>query len=220
MGASGTGELRIYHVTHISNLPGILGADAIFADSSEGWNERPTVDISSTENRDARRTIPLAGQDDRTVAGYVPFFLSPNSSVWNNIRSFEVDPRLSENAKEWTIFDFVVLVSTVGAADTGDTSAPAAVTDGDAVGSLTRFATTPETRERMLNKHRADLTAVSTLAAEFLVPETFPFEKVSLIGVANDKVREVVRGVLATAAHRPKVSVYPPWFQPTDDGPL
>ncbi|WP_022887093.1 DarT ssDNA thymidine ADP-ribosyltransferase family protein [Glaciibacter superstes] len=220
--ASDVGELRIYHVTHISNLPGILGADALFADANEAWNQRPTVDISSAENRAARRAIPLAGQDDRNVAGFVPFFLSPNSSVWNNIRSFEADPRLSPDAQEWTIFDFVVLVSTVGAADTAtdDTSASVAVTDGDAVGPLTRFATTPEARARMLNKHRADLTAVSTLAAEFLVPEVYPFEKVSLIGVANDKVREVVRGVLATAAHRPKVSVYPPWFQPTDDGPL
>jgi hypothetical protein len=36
---------------------------------------------------------------------------------------------------------------------------------------------------------------------------------VTLIGVANDRVRDEVRGMLKSSAHSPKVSVYPPWFQ-------
>src|SRR5687768_302287 len=49
------GELRIYHVTHVSNLPGILATGALLADTSDEWIERPVVDISRPELREARR---------------------------------------------------------------------------------------------------------------------------------------------------------------------
>ncbi|WP_407943856.1 DarT ssDNA thymidine ADP-ribosyltransferase family protein [Marisediminicola senii] len=43
--------------------------------------------------------------------------------------------------------------------------------------------------------------------------ESFPVDQVTLLGVANDKVRDQVKKILAGAAHKPKVAVYPPWFQ-------
>jgi hypothetical protein len=192
------GEQRIYHVTHVSNLAGIIEADALVADAS------PTVDASSPENRAARRDTPVDGVT--TVADYVPFFLSPNATVWAAIRAQEADSRLSREIRDLPAGEFIILVSTVKVASTMHI----AVADGDAANTYTRFGTTPETNDRTLRKLRADDDLI--LSGELLVRERFPFDQLALIGVANDRARDAVRDILQAAAHEPKVSIYPPWF--------
>lgn len=241
------GEQRIYHVTHINNLAGVLSSGAILADASKAWDSRPIVDISSADTRESRRAVLVAGQGSLSVAKYVPFFLSPDASVWDSIRAHSNDPRLALDDHGSAPFDFVILVSTVkkalGAQAAGDTAdaegrdadvsaadpsdgeatdssssvASVVATDGDATGALTRFGATRDDAERVLRKLRADSESPAILEAEFLVQEAFPFELVTLIGVANDKVREAVKPILAASAYRPKVAVYPPWFQPAEE---
>ncbi|WP_166789739.1 DarT ssDNA thymidine ADP-ribosyltransferase family protein [Cryobacterium fucosi] len=216
--ADNVGEQRIYHVTHIRNLAGILESGALLADTSEAWTTRPVVDISSVPNRDARRIALVAGDGSASVAGYVPFFLSPNARLWDGLLTGTADPRLSVDAHTAEIFDFVILVSTVkklrdAQAVAEDMAVAAvAVTDGDAAGTLTRIGATPETSDSLLRRLRADAESDAILRAELLVAETFPFDLVTLVGVANDKVRDEVRGILSASAHKPKVAVYPPWF--------
>lgn len=229
-------ELRIYHVTHVDNLPSILKAGQLFADFA-----KPAVNVSSAGVRDARRAKTVDERElsdeigPRVVADYVPFYLSPNAHVWNSIRAGHDDPRLTLEALGYAASEFVLLVSTVkhafdtaaaqAAAVTGVDIADAAdgalggyaVADGDAVGLLTNFAVTRVAAERMLSKLRSDDESDSILGAEVLVADTFPFEQISLIGVANDKVRATVRDSLADAGHKTKVAVYPPWFQASED---
>jgi len=248
-GGADVGEQRIYHVTHINNLAGVLSSGAILADASKAWESRPTVDISSAETRESRRAVLVAGQGSLSVAKYVPFFLSPDASVWDSIRAHSDDPRLALDAHGSAPFDFVILVSTVkkalnsqaeaeaegadaagadaagadaagadaAATDVASGAASVVATDGDATGVLTRFGATRDDAERLLRKIRSDSESPAILEAEFLVQESFPFELVTLIGVANDKVRDVVKPILAASSHRPKVAVYPPWFQPAEE---
>ena len=192
------GEQRIYHLTHKRNLAGILSDGALRADVT------PTVDISSPANRQARHATTVGAG---TVADYVPFFLAPESKIWELIRADETDPRLSADIRGAIPANFVLLISTVAKAGlTGSV-----VADGDAIGPLTRFATTPEEKERMLRRLHDDDVAIA--AAEFLVEQTLPFEAVTLIGVAHAKARDEVRAILTSSGYSPKVSVYPPWFQ-------
>ncbi|MEC5184789.1 hypothetical protein RCH12_002259 [Cryobacterium sp. MP_3.1] len=218
------GEQRIYHLTHIRNLPGILATGRLLADTSADWTDRPVVDISSPENRSARRDVRVSGADSLAVADHVPFFLSPNALVWENIRAQSLDPRLSDDAHDAAAYDFVILVSTVkkvldaqvdAAAD--PTASHFAVTDGDAAFTATRFGATAESADRMLQTLRADLDSDAILKAELLVPGEVPFGLITLIGVANDRVRDAVKPILATLSHKPKVAVYPPWFHPTEE---
>lgn len=221
--AAPVGEQRIYHVTHIDNLAQVLGAGRLLADASDAWTERPAVDISAPPTREARREALVTSDGGSSAASFVPFFLSPDSSVWNSIRSQDADPRLSEDAHRAAAYDFVVLVSTVGKARDharDETAVSIAVADGDAQDAATRFASTPEASERMLQRLRADQDSAAILDAEFLVADEFPFELVSLIGVANDKVRGAVKNILASCDYRPKVAVYPPWFQPAEQSAL
>jgi hypothetical protein len=217
----GISEQRIYHFTHIDNLAAILSSGALLADASEALSTRPTVDVSTPRTRESRRATKIAGEGDLTVANYVPFFLSPNSTVWERIRSNTADARLVAGTEDSAASDFVILVSTVKLAldsigEEDESVLPSiAVTDGDATHVLSRFGTTREGADRLLRGLRADKDAVMILDAEYLVRETFPLENVTLLGVANDKARAVVKKILKESDFSPKVAVYPPWFQPT-----
>jgi hypothetical protein len=213
------GEQRIYHLTHIDNLPQIIATGAILADTNDELDKRPAFDISAPATREARHRATVFEPEGVAVADYVPFFLSPNASVWRNIRSQIPDVRLSTNAHEASAYDFVLLISTIQQAYQAQDAADAAnviVTDGDASGTLTRFGTSRESSERMLRGMRADEESDTILHAELLVRARLPFDSVTLIGVANDNVRNAVKQILGRAAYKPKVSVYPPWFQPAD----
>ena len=230
--ADNVDEQRVYHLTHISNLAAILHDGRLLADAA--LTTRPTVDISAPATRDVRREARVAG-DGRGVAEYVPFFLSPNATVWENMRAEAADPRLTLNAHGSEAFDFVMLVSTVkkindGLAALPETDADAtdddetaripsviAVANGDAADALTRFGITPATAERMLQTLRAETDGAMLLEAELLVPDAFPIEWITLIGVSNDNVRETVRGILKSSSFKPKVAVYPPWFHSSAD---
>jgi len=212
------GDQRIYHVTHVSNLASILNSGRLLADASDAWESRPTVDISSTETRESRRTIVVSDENDASVASYVPFFLSPTSSVWLSVREHVADPRLSEVIRESIPSDYVILVSSVKSvvdahdADDDERAGAIVVTDGDAAHTLTRFATTREAGDRVLRKLRADEESVQILAAEYLVKDEFPIELVSLIGVANDRARDAVKAIVKASPFSTRVAVYPPWF--------
>ncbi|MBB5843074.1 hypothetical protein HD599_001397 [Conyzicola lurida] len=216
------GDQRIYHVTHVSNLADILSSGRLLADASDAWEKRPTVDISSDETRESRRTIVVSDENDASVASYVPFFLSPTSSVWVSVRERVADPRLSAATREAVASDYVILVSSVKSvvdahdAEEAEREAAVVVTDGDAAHTLTRFATTREAGDRVLRKLRADEESVQILAAEYLVKDEFPFELVSLIGVANDKARDAVKAIVKGSGFSTRVAVYPPWFMRVD----
>ena len=207
------GDQRIYHLTHVRNLAEILATGAIVADSSTSRVTRPPVDISTPETRESRRSTTVSGLGSPNVADFVPFFLVPNSTMWEDIRSDSPDSRLSAAGHGVTASDFVLLVSTVKNAAEHTADGAIVVTDGDAAHVLTRFAASTESSERMLRRLRADDNAETIVEAELLVKDSLPFELVTLVGVANDRVRDEVRALLKSSEHSPKVSVYPPWFQ-------
>jgi hypothetical protein len=198
-------EQRIYHITHVSNLPGMRERGAIVADA------QPTLDISPSELRMERGEIPIPGIADVTLADFVPFFLSPDAALWQSLRAGLDHPRLSASARAADSLEFIFLVSTVR--HIVALERPFAIADGNSESSTTRFATTRSDAERMLHGLRSDSDGSGPKDAEILVAEGLPLESVTLIGVANDRVRERVRELLAGSDFTPKISVYPPWFQ-------
>jgi hypothetical protein len=208
-------QQRIYHLTHIRNLPAILTAGGLVADAA------PEVDISSPDARISRRTITV-DDDGETVASYVPFFLSPLSDVWNAIRFGSPDPRLAVD-DGIVASDFILLVSSFSTID-GESIV---IADGDAAHPLTRFATTREAGERTLRKLRVGENRVGDKAsgaapgeeesgairsAELLVKDSLDLEHISLIAVANDRAKNAVKALLTPAGYSTRISIHPPWF--------
>jgi hypothetical protein len=182
---------RAYHLTHIRNLEAILDAGAISAATP------PAVDLSTDLTRELRQTAEVV--PGRSVADYVPFYLAPSATLWDDVRrGADDETRWSAAARAAASGDFVVLVTTVSAL-----GPDAVITDGDAAASLTRFSTGDDITRALTRLHDSD----GLDAAEVLAPESVPYEVIQLIGVANDRVRDHVRDLTST-----KVAVYPPWF--------
>lgn len=194
------GTRRIFHITHEKNLEGILSEKQILSDAA---GAQPMLDISSDDNRELRRELSAG---PATVAAYVPFFLSTDAILWEELRSGSANYRLSEDSQNIPASEFVILVGSVRAA-----GADAVIADGDAADPATEFSSPDLLGGRMPRRFFEEEDSLRS--AEFLVLNAFPIESVSLISVANDKVRARVRELVGAHGFAHKISVYPPWFQ-------
>ena len=190
------GEQRVYHVTHVRNLEAILADAALRADATL------EVPLYSDLGLELRATAEVG--EGRAVSEYVSFALSPDSSAWSEVRAGAHEPGWSQAARRAVPSDFVFLVSTIGRLG------EVVVADGNAAGSLTRFASDQDGVRRSLDR----LTDYPELgaAAEILVADTVPLTSIQLIGVANEPAKERVRGILSGSGFAPRIAVYPPWF--------
>lgn len=182
---------RVYHVTHLRNLAGILRSGELRARAES------EIDLSTPLSHELRTTAEAMGS---SVADFVPFSLSPDAAWWVDLRDGALDQtRWSDAARAAVSTDFVFLVTTLASL-----GPDVVLTDGDAAATFTRFAAR-EDRQRMLDRLHS---AQGLPAAEALAPRAVAFSTIQLIGVANDRIRDTVRTLTST-----KVAVYPPWFQ-------
>ncbi|MBI5161096.1 MAG: DUF4433 domain-containing protein [Micrococcales bacterium] len=203
--AGGTGPAvdldrqRVQHVTHLENLLSIL------ADGEIRAGAMPAVDVSSATARDLRATTALPGGG--SAADRVAFYLTADADRWRELRSGAAGPQWSDAARASRPADFVILVAALGVL--GDV----VLADGDAAATPTRFASVTHDRptaSRMLRRLVADPEALRR--AEALGPPDVPIDEIQLGVVANDPVRERVRGLLDDAGIRLRVAVNPPSF--------
>ncbi|WP_400994049.1 DarT ssDNA thymidine ADP-ribosyltransferase family protein [Agromyces sp. GXQ0307] len=206
------GGTRIYHVTHVENLGRILGAGALLADAGDP-PATPAVDLAAPAARRYRRSATVPGSD-ATVAEYVPFLLSTDAHVWDAIRTGTPDPRLAAEAVDRAAADHVILVSSVAAAAGArrETDGEIVVSATDAaVGGAELAADWPAVSRAIVRLTLAD-DGEGLRAGELLVHGAVPLERIALIAVSNDRVRDRVRAALHAVGAKTRVAVYPPWF--------
>ena len=192
---------RIYHVTHISNVPFILDAGELRPSATA----QPALRLASDITHELRASAPVT--DEVSVHDCVAFSLSPLATWWGEVQDGAAGPTWSDEARAASTVDFVVL-----GVDIEAVANELVVSDGDAAAKLTRLGSGPDGRDRMLA--RAASTPWALQAAEALVPGSVPLDRVALVAVANDRRRDEVRALLTSAGVTAKVAVYPPWFVP------
>ncbi|QEO13571.1 DUF4433 domain-containing protein [Agromyces intestinalis] len=206
--------LRVYHVTHIDNLAGILGAGAVLPDAGDPA-ATPAVDLAAPAAREFRRVAHVPGTG-AAIAEYVPLLLSTDADVWDAVRSGRPDPRLTADAVERPAAEHVLFVGSVASTLGPREAQPEAIAAGasDAAIAGDEFVVGWDAVERMLRRLARIEESSPFDRAEILVLGPVPIERFSLIAVANDRVRDRVRQALAAVGAKAKVAVYPPWFQP------
>ena len=192
---------RIFHVTHVSNLPGILESGQLLPSSQAS----PALRLSSEITHELRATAAVS--DGVSVHDCVAFSLSPLATWWEEVQDGAAGPTWSDAARTASTIDFVVL-----GVDVASVASSLVVTDGDAAATITRLGSGPDGRDRMLARAAASPWALQ--AAEALVPGPVSLDLVALVAVANDRRRDEVRSLLKSAGVTAKVAVYPPWFVP------
>lgn len=70
---------RIYHITHIDNLPAIIDAGGLYSDARMIAAAGPSAAIGMSHIKQRRLALPVGCHPGDHVGDYVPFYFCPRS---------------------------------------------------------------------------------------------------------------------------------------------
>lgn len=209
-------EPKLYHITHLDNLPGILAEGHLLCDRQMKERGGPAASIGMSEIKLRRiEQLAVSCHPETKVGDYVPFFFCPRS-VMLFVIARRNHPELAYRGGQDPVLHLEVdLHEVVRWADGKRVRWAFSLSNAGA-----RYA---EIRSRVAELDELDWPAIATRdfkpqlvkerkQAEFLVHERFPFELVRRIGVNSAAVRGRVAEALAGSHHIPPVEVRPEWY--------
>lgn len=206
---------RIYHITHVHNLPSILAAGGLISDVDMLTRGGPATSIGMGGIKERRLALPVKCHGGDTVGQYVPFYFGPRSIMLYLI-CMANHPELAYRGGQGPIVHL-------------EADFKAAIAWAEANGK--RWAFTLSNAGAVYSEFRKDArdlgevnweaveardfrdpTVKEGKQAEFLVQDFFPWTLVRRIGVRSAVQHSEVVRALAGAAHRPPVEVLPDWY--------
>jgi len=206
---------RVYHITHIDNLPSIVADRAILSDSTMAARGGRATVVGMPKLKERCFHLPVGCHPGTVVADYARFYFCPRSImlyvvyranheelayrggqdpiVHLEFDCHEVVEWAENNGRRWA---FTVSNATARYApfcarleDLGQVNWPAV--------AATEWA------DPVVKEGKQD---------EFLVEESLPWELVSRVGVRSEAIAARARTAIARAGHRPEVAVLPDWY--------
>ena len=214
--SSSLAEPRIYHITHVDNLPRIIADGGLFADSAVRDQGGPAVSIGMTELKDERITArPVQCHESTMVGDYVPFYFCPRSIMLYVINQAN-HPKLAYRGGQGEIVHLEADLRQVYRW-IRDNPRPWAVSLGNAAAKYTSFRNDWKViRELNWNAITAadwrDPDVKDGKQAEFLMHGFFPWTLFSRVGVLTRPVAQRARDALQATSHRPIVEIMPGWY--------
>ncbi len=199
---------KIFHITHIENLPRILAAGALWSDARVRAANAATTNVGLQNLKDRRMRKPVQVGAKGVVGDYVPFYFCPRSVMLYLLHRGHANYQGGQES-------IVHLVSDVGAAVSLER--PWAFTDRNATTDYaTHFDDLADLDKidwsvmplRIWN----DPVVKELRQAEFLVHDVFPWSAIHAIAVMSLAMRERVDALLAASSSRPPVTVRPDWY--------
>lgn len=206
---------RLYHITHVDNLPAILAAGGLRSDAAMIAAGGPVASIGMGGIKQRRLGLPVKCHPGDRVGGYVPFYFCPRSIMLFLIHCAN-HSELAYRGGQGPILHLE--------ADLHETVAWATAEGKRWAFSLSNAgAVYTEFRDRMEQLDEVDWAAVAATdfrdalvkegkQAEFLVRDFFPWHLVRRIGAFDAGVYGQALHALSGAAHRPAVEVRREWY--------
>lgn len=201
-------KTAVYHITDVTNLPGILAASGLLSDVAIAANGVQPQVIGYGHIKHRRMYVTrVPCQNNRFVGEFVPFYYCPRSPMLYTIN-------LGNTGRPAGCQTTIVhLVSSV--AKGVALGQPWAISDGNAGAAYPSFY--------------ADVAALDGLdwaairahywsgrtnekMAEFLVADAFPWTAIDTIGCHNDEVTAQVKQLLSASPHQPVVKTMSNWY--------
>lgn len=209
-------KLKIYHITHLRNLRGILEAGLLWSDAKrlERGLDCEVVGMHAIKRRRLER-LEVSCHPGTKVGDYVPFYFCPRSVMLYILHKGN-HPDLDYTEGQRPIVHLQAgLQSTMDWAQEHDVRW--AFSDRNAGTSYAEFFKRPRDVARIdwkavRSTDWRDPVVKEGKQAECLVYESFPWSLVEKIGVLSSNVAREVDTILREAAHRPSVSVERGWY--------
>ncbi|MCC6651032.1 MAG: DUF4433 domain-containing protein [Candidatus Eisenbacteria bacterium] len=206
---------RIYHITHMRNLPGILAAGGLLSDATIMTRGGPTATIGLGALKQRRLTLPVHCHPGDHVGDYVPFYFCPRSVMLYVLHCANA-PGLTYREGQGPIVHLEArLAPTLDWADRAGARWAFSLSNAG-----TAYCTFRKQRsqldeidwEAVANSDFRDRTVKEGKQAEFLLHEFFPWHLVERVGVGDTVVREQVLQVLQGTSQAPTVEVRADWY--------
>lgn len=213
---------RIYHITHVDNLPAIVRQGGLLSDAAILARGGPAATIGMATIKQRRLSLPVSCHPGLHVGDCVPFYFCPRSIMLFVIHCAN-HPELTYRGGQVPI---VHLEADLGSVVTWAKHLPRRWAfslsnagalyaqfrsslndlqdvDWDAVGSnnFSAGSRTPSGNQVREGKQ-----------AEFLVHNDFPWSLVQRIGVASQAIAGQAQAAIASASHRPPIVIQPTWY--------
>lgn len=210
------GQPKIYHITHVDNLPAIVRDRVLLSDATIAARGGPSVMIGMSEIKRRRiEEIMVSCHPETKVGDYVPFYFCPRSVMLyllyranhqdlsylggqGPILHLEADLHEVAQWADRKGIRWAFSLSNAGSyyvefcdrLDELDLINWAAVSEQD--------FRSPDVKEGK--------------QAEFLVHDTFPWELIRRIGVCSADIKARAETALEGATHRPPVEILRHWY--------
>ncbi len=207
---------RIYHITHVDNLAGILHDGGLWSDAALLARGGPAASIGMGSIKERRLRLPVrCFPDGDCVGNYVPFYFCPRSIMLYLIYCAN-HPELRYRGGQGPILHLE--------ADLHEAIAWAEAQGRRWAFSLSNAgATYAEFRNNVADLGEVDWAAVGSRdfrdpvvkegkQAEFLLQGFFPWSLVRRVGAQSDIVQRQALRLLGHHAHRPPVEVCQAWY--------
>ncbi len=206
---------KIYHITHVENLPGIVSDGGLLSDARMADRGGPQVPIGLPHIKQSRRMRRVKCRPADRVGDHVPFNFCPRS-VMLSVIWYANNPDLVYKLGQSMIVHLQAdALGVIGWAR--------GFGRGWAISLQNAGTAYAEFRCTASGLRELDWSAIRSTdfrqaevkerkQAEFLVHHEFPWELVERIGVRSGAVRDSAMDAIATASHRPRVSIQPTWY--------
>ena len=207
---------KIYHITHVENLPAILEDAGLLCDRAmlERGGPQQTIGMGSIKQRRVEQ-LAVSCHPETKVGDYVPFYFCPRSIMLFVIHRAN-HPELAYSGGQRPIVhlqaDLHVVIDWAIA-----NGRRWAFSLSNAGASYTQFRSSREELDQLdwnaiaaTDFRRAEVKEGKQ--AEFLLHGTFPWDLVEKIGVQSRGTRDLAASGLVGAAHRPPIAIEPGWY--------
>jgi len=207
---------KLYHITHVDNLPGIVADGELLSDGAMIARGGPAqaIGMSGIKRRQVEG-LEVTCHPGTMVGDYVPFYFCPRSVMLFVIHRAN-HPELTFRGGQGPIVHLEAdLHAVVAWAENAGQRWAFSLSNAGAY--YTEF------RARLDELNQLDWVAISATdfrspdvkerkQAEFLLHERCPFHLIERIGVQTPAVASRAHAALARATHRPVVEIIPQWY--------
>lgn len=207
---------KIYHITHIDNLPSIAAGAGLVSDARRIASGLASSLVGMSTIKQRRLTqIAVPCHPNTTVGQYVPFYFCPRSIMLFILHRGN-HPEVSYKGGQQPIVhlqaDFNAVVQW---ADSNNIRW--AFSSGNAGAYVTTFHSHPSQLgvidwSAVASTDFRDPKVKEGKQAEFLLYDRFPWPLIEKIGTHNGTIASKVKTALSRTGHQPVIAVEPTWY--------